>query len=121
MKESQPVISLPPVARRALFLGPICAGSCSSARFGRQLPDISGCQEVHHCLVAFLYGEQLRDFQVSASARSPSRRFSHCFSERLLLVCPSAAVEEEMFARLGSPTSAAAPPAFLIVSVSEPF
>jgi hypothetical protein len=52
-------------------------------------------------LVAFLYGEQLRDFHVSASARSPSRRFSHFFPERLLLVFPSAAVAEEMFPRLG--------------------
>jgi len=91
------------------------AGTCSSARFGQELPDISGRQEVHHRLVAFLYGEQLRDFHVLASARSPSRRFSHFFPERLLLVLPSAAVAEEMVPRLGCPTSAAAPPAFVII------
>ena len=59
---------------------------------------------------------------MSASARSPSRGFSHLFPERLLLVIPSAAVAEEMFPRLGRrPASAAAPPAFVVVSVSEPF
>ena len=108
-------------ARRPLLLHPLPAGSSSSARFGREFPDISGRQEVHHRLVAFLYGEQLRDFHLLASARSPSRRFSHLFPERLLLVFPSAAVAEEMFPRLGRPASAAAPPAFVIVSVSEPF
>jgi len=58
---------------------------------------------------------------MSASAHSPSRRFSHFFPECLLLVFPSAAVAEEIFPRLGYPASAAAPPAFVIVSVSEPF
>jgi len=72
-------------------------------------------------LVALLYGEQLRDYHVSASARSPSHRVSHFFAERLLLVFPSAAVVEEMFLRLGRPASAAAPPAFVIVSESLPF
>jgi hypothetical protein len=72
-------------------------------------------------LVAFLYGEQLRDFHVSASARSPSRRVSQLFPEHLLLVFQSAAVAEEIFPRLGCPASHAAPPAFVIVSVSEPF
>jgi hypothetical protein len=77
------------------------AGSYSSARFGRELPDISGRQEVHHRFIALLHGEQLRDLHVSASARSPSRRFPHLFPERFLLVFPSAAVAEEMFPRLG--------------------
>jgi hypothetical protein len=59
---------------------------------------------------------------VSASASSPSSRFSHLFPEHFLLVFPSAAVAEEMFSRLGRrPASAAAPPAFIVVSVSEPF
>jgi hypothetical protein len=96
-------------------------GSCSSARFGRELPDISGHQEVHHRFIAFLHGEQLRDLHVSASARFPSRRFSHLFPEHFLLVIPSAAVAEEMFPCLGRSASAAAPPAFVVVSVSEPF
>jgi len=90
--------------------------------FGRELPDIGGSQEVHHCLIALLHGEQLRDLHVSASARSPSRCFPHLFPERFLLVSPPAAVAEEMLPRLGNrPTSAAAPPAFVVVSVSELF
>jgi hypothetical protein len=91
--------------------------------FGRELPDIGSSQEVHHRLIALLHGEQLRDLHVSASARSPSRCFPHLFPERLLLVSPSAAVAEEMLPRLGCRTAsaAAAPPAFIVVSVSEPF
>jgi hypothetical protein len=59
---------------------------------------------------------------VSASARSTSHCFSHTFSERLQLEFPLAAVAEEMFPHLGRhPASAAAPPAFVIVSVSELF
>jgi len=123
IKESPPDLTPPPpFAHRLLLLRrPLPAGSCSSARFGQEFPDIRGRQEVHHRLIAFLYGEQLRDFHVSASARSPSRRFSHLFPERILLVFPSAAMAEEMFSRLGCPASAATPPAFVIVSLSEPF
>jgi len=90
----------------------------------RELPDISGCQEVHHRFIALLHGEQLRDLHVSASARSPSRCFSHLFLERLLLVFSSAAVAEEVFPHLGlgrRPAPVATPPAFVVVSVSEPF
>jgi hypothetical protein len=75
--------------------------------FGRELPDISGCQEVHHRFVALLHREQLRDLHVSAPARSPSRCFPHLFPVRFRLVFPSAAVAEEVFPRLGRrPTSA---------------
>jgi len=42
--------------------------------FGRELPKLSGRQEVHHRLVAFFYGKKLRDLHVSASARFPARR-----------------------------------------------
>jgi hypothetical protein len=81
---------------------------------GQKLPDISGCQIFHR--------EQLRDLHVSASARSPSRCFPHLFPERFLLVFPSAAVAEEVFPCLGRrPTSTAAPPAFIVASVSESF
>jgi len=59
---------------------------------------------------------------MSASARSPSHRFSHSVVERFLLVFPSTSVAEETFPRLGyCPASAAAPPAFVVISVSEPF
>jgi hypothetical protein len=61
---------------------------------------------------------------VSASARSPSHCFPHLFPERFLLVLPSAAAAEEVFSRLGQGrlhTSAAAPPAFVVVSESESF
>jgi len=47
--------------------------------FWRELPDISGCQEVHHRFIALLLGEQLRDLHVSAPARSPSRYFLQLF------------------------------------------
>ena len=106
-------------ARRLLFLRPLPAGSSSSVYFGRELPDISSRQEVHHRFIALLHGEQLRDLHVSASACSPPSRFSHLFPEHFLLVFPSAAVAEEMFPRLGyRPASAAAPPALVIISVS---
>jgi len=72
-------------------------------------------------LVTILDGEQLSDFHVFASARSPSRRFSLFYPGRLLLVSTSAAVAEEMFPRLGRPASAAAPPAFVIVRVPDLF
>jgi len=109
-------------ARRPLLLRPLPAGSCSSACFGRELPDISGCQEVYHRLVAFLYGEQLRDSHMSASARSPSRCLPHLLPERSLLVSLSAAVAEEMLPRLVyRPACTAAPPALVVVSVSKRF
>jgi len=108
-------------ARQPLLVWALPAGSCSSTRFRQELVDISGRMEVHHRLVAFLDGEQLRDFHVSASARSPSSRFSHLSPQCLLLVFPSAAVAEEMFPRLGCPGSTATPPPFVIVSVSELF
>jgi len=105
-----------------LLLRPLPGGSCSSARFGRELPDTSGRQEVHHHLVAFLYGEKLRDFHVSASARSPSSCLPHLLPERSLLVSPLAVVAEEILLHLGyRPASAAAPPALVVVSVSELF
>jgi len=90
----------------------------------RKLSDLRGRQEVHHRLIAIFHGEQLRDLHVSASARSPSRCFPHLFLERFLLVLASAAVAEEVFPRQGLgclPASAAAPPAFVAVSVSEWF
>jgi len=99
-------------ARRLLHLRP----------FDREFPDITGCQEVHHRFIGHLHGEQLRDLHVSASANSPSRRFPHNFSQRFLLVFPSAVVAEKMFPRLGRrPASAAAPQAFVVVSVSDLF
>ena len=96
-------------ARWLLLLHPLPAGSDSSAHFGWELPDISSRQEVHHCFIALLHGEQLRDLHVSASACSPSSRFSHLFPEQFLLVFPSAAVAEEMFPRLGRRPASADP------------
>jgi len=90
--------------------------------FRRELPDIGSYQEAHHRLIAVLHGDQLRDLHVSASAPSPSRCFPHLFPEHFLLVSPSAAVADEMLPRLGHcPASAATPPPFVVVSVSEPF
>ena len=109
-------------AHRLLLLHPLPAVFYSSVHFGRELLDISGRQEVHLHFIALLHGEQLRDLHVSASACSPSSRFSHLFLQHFLLVFPSGAVAEEMFPRLGRhPASAAAPQAFIVVSVSKPF
>jgi hypothetical protein len=88
---------------------------------GRELPNISSRQEVHHRFIALLHGKQLRDLHVSASARFPARCLPHRFPERLLLVFPSTAVAEEVFPYLDRSTSTAAPPAFVVVSVPEPF
>jgi len=88
--------------------------------FGWEHPDISSCQEVHHRLIALLHGEQLGDLHLLASAPSPSRCFPHLFSERLLLVFPTAAEAEEMLLSLGdSPACAAAPAACVVISESE--
>jgi hypothetical protein len=58
---------------------------------------------------------------VSASSCSPSRCLPHLLPERSLRVFPSAAVAEEMLLRLDyRPASAAAPPALVVVSVTEP-
>ena len=46
---------------------------------GWKLPDIGSYQEGHHPLIALLHGEQLRDLQVSASARTPSCCNPHLF------------------------------------------
>jgi len=109
-------------ARWLLFLRPLSAGSYSSVHFGLELPDISSRQKVHHRFIALLHGEQLRDLHVSASACSPLCRFSHLFPGHFLLVFPSATVAEEMFPHLGRhPASAAAPPPFVFISVSEAF
>jgi hypothetical protein len=68
--------------------------------FGRELPDVSSRQEIHHCLVALFHGKQLRDLHVSASARFPARHLSHRFPERFLLVSPPAVVAEEVLPRI---------------------
>jgi len=41
--------------------------------FWRELPDFSSRQEVHHRLITLVSAKQLRDLQVSASARFPAR------------------------------------------------
>jgi len=56
---------------------------------------------------------------VSASARSPARCLPYRFPERYLLIFPSVEVAEQVFPCLGRFTSA--PPALVVVSVSEPF
>jgi hypothetical protein len=112
IKENPPALTPLPIVRQPLLL-------CT---FGRELPDISSYQEVHHRFIALLHREQLRDLHMSASARSPSCCFPHLFPERFLLVFPSAVVAEEMFLHLSRhPASAATPPVFVVVSVSEPF
>jgi len=86
---------------------------------GRELPDVSGCQEVHHRLVAYFLGKQLRHLQMSASARCPACGLSHSLLECRLLVFPSAAVAEEMLQQLYC--SPSAPPAYVVLMVPKPF
>jgi len=113
---------LPPISRWLSFLRPMPAASYPSVYFGRILPNISSRQEVHHCFITLLHGEQLRDLHVSALACSPPSRFSHFFQENFRLVFPSAAVVEEMFPCLGhSPAYTTAPPALVVISVTKPF
>jgi len=66
----------------------------------RELPDVSGGQEVYHRLVTFLHGKQLRNLHISASARFPSCGLSHRRPKHFLLVFPPAAVAEEILPRL---------------------
>jgi hypothetical protein len=56
--------------------------------------------EVHHRLIAFFRGEELRDLHMPASARFPSRGLSDRLPELCLLVSPPAAVAEEMLPHL---------------------
>jgi hypothetical protein len=99
---------------------PTTPALCSAHHsLGRELPDFSSCQEVHHRLIALLHGKQLRDLHVSASARFPSRCIPHRCPEYFLLVFPPAAVAEEVLPRLCHPPFA--PPAFVVLSATESF
>ena len=87
--------------------------------FGRELPDFSSRQEVHHRLITLFHGKQLWDLHVSASACIPARHLSHRFPEGFLLVSPPAAMAEEVLPRLGR--CPCTPLAFIVLSVAEPF
>jgi len=101
---------------------PAAAAPPSLLSFGRELPDVSRRQEVYHHLITFVSGKRLRDLHVSASAHFPARRLSHRFQQCFLLVSPPAAVAEEVFLRLGRcPASTAAPPAFDVLTMAEPY
>jgi len=109
-------------ARGLIFLRQLPASTYSCVDFWRELPDICGCQEAHHCFIALLHGEQLTYLHMSALACSPPSCFSDISAEDLLLIFPSAAVAEEMFPCLDCcPASATAQLAFVVVSVSELF
>ena len=84
----------------------------------RELPNVRGRQKVHHRLVTYLHGKQLRYLYLPTPARFPARCLPHV-PELLLLVFPTAAVTEEMLPRLGRRPSA--PPALVVLPVSEPF
>ncbi|KAF8533033.1 hypothetical protein BDD12DRAFT_529501 [Trichophaea hybrida] len=85
----------------------------------RELPNVRGRQKVHHRLVTYLHGKQLRYLYLPTPARFPARCLPHLLPELLLLVFPAAAVTEEMLPRLGRRPSA--PPALVVLPVSEPF
>jgi len=92
---------------------------CRLHSFGRELPDFSSHQEVHHRFIAFFHGKQLRDLHVSASALFPACHLSHRFPECFLLVSPPAAGAEEALQRLGRyPWTQQAT---MVLSVAEPF
>jgi hypothetical protein len=61
----------------SLFAGVSSRPLPTATSLGRNLPDFSGRQEVHHRLVALFYGKQLRYLHMSASARFPARRLCH--------------------------------------------
>ena len=86
---------------------------------GRKLSDPSGCQEVHHRLVTQFNGQVLRDLHVPASACIPAHLLSHRLPFCSLVVYPPAAVAEQVVPRLGHCPST--PPAFVVISVAEPF
>jgi hypothetical protein len=96
-----------------------CARSLPLLHFGRELPNFSGRQEVHHRLVALFYGKQLRDLHVSGSSRFPARRLPHRLPQFFLMIFPPASVAEEVLPRLGHCPST--PPALVVISVAEPF
>jgi len=122
IKESLPALIPSPVAHRLLFPRPVPSGSSSSIHCGWEHADMSRCLEVHLRFIALLHGEQLRDVQVSASARSPSCCIPHLSPECFLLVSPSSAVADVMLPRLGYlASSTTRPPALVVTSVSEPF
>jgi len=99
---------------------PAIPALCSAHHsLGRELPDFSICQEVHHRFIALLHGKELRDLHVSASARFPSRCLPHRYPEYFLQVFSPAAVTEEVLPRLGHPPFA--PPAFVVLSATESF
>jgi len=87
--------------------------------FGRELPDFSSHQEVHHRFIAQFHGKQLRDLHVSASARFPACHLSHRHQEYFLPVSTLAAMAEEVLPSLGRRPFT--PPAFNVLSVAVPF
>jgi len=91
----------------------------ASNPFGQNVPDLGGCQDVHHRLVALIYGKMLWDLHLSAYARVPSRGLSHCLPELFLPVLLLAAVAEEVLPRLGHCPSTLL--ACVVISVARPF
>ena len=102
-----------------------CSVIKKACRFGlhasprRELSDVRGRQEVHHRLFTYLHGKQLRYLCPPAPARFPARCLPHLLPELPLLVFPPAAVTEEMLPCLGHRSPA--PPALVVLPVSEPF
>jgi hypothetical protein len=72
----------------------------------RELPNVRGRKEVHHRLVTYLHGKQLRYLHLPTPARFPARCLPHLLPELPLLVFPPAAVTEDMLPRLGHRPSA---------------
>jgi len=88
---------------------------------GRELSDVSSRQEVHHRCITLFHGKQFRELHVSESARFPSCCIPHRFPEHFLLVFPSAAAAAEPFPCLCRSAFSGVLPAFVVISVPEPF
>ena len=93
------------------------APQCHS--FVWELLDFSSSQEVQHHLVALLNGILLGYLHLSASACLPASHLSHRLPACSLLVCPQAAMVEEVLPHLGC--CVFTPPAFIVLLVARPF
>jgi len=113
---------MPTAAAPHTFPTPVASSAAALCRlnsFRQELPNFNSHREVHHRLIAFFCGQQLRDLHVSAWAHCPAHHLSHRFLDCFLRVSGQAAMAEEMLLRLGR--CHCTPPAFIVLLVAEPF
>ena len=125
MRERPPLVQTPSILARDLLsvrllpmhLLPRLTLPRLLCLFWQELPDVSHCQEVQHCLSTFFHWETVRDLHMLVSSCFPSSGLSHSLQERRLLVSTTAAGVEEMLLCLK--WSAHALPAFVILSLAK--